>query len=67
VVVAYAFNPSRGRQVYEFKASVDYRVSSRTAKVTQRNQSQKQQQQKKPQKNKNKKGRKTIEVISFNC
>jgi hypothetical protein len=41
VVVAQAFNPSTqeaeaGRSL-EFKASLDYRVSSRTAKATQRN------------------------------
>jgi hypothetical protein len=27
----------RGRQISEFKASLDYRVSSRTARATQRN------------------------------
>jgi hypothetical protein len=43
-VVAHAFNPStweaegdRGRQISEFKASLVYRVSSRTARAIQRN------------------------------
>jgi hypothetical protein len=40
-VVAHAFNPSmlggRGRQISEFEASLVYRVSSRTARATQRN------------------------------
>jgi hypothetical protein len=40
-VVAHAFNPStlggRGRQISEFEASLIYRVSSRTARATQRN------------------------------
>ena len=38
---AHACNPStlrgRGRQISEFKASLVYRVSSRTARATQRN------------------------------
>jgi hypothetical protein len=40
-VVAHAFNSStlggRGRWISEFEASLVYRVSSRTARVTQRN------------------------------
>ena len=36
-VVVHAFNPSRGRQISEFKASLVYRVSSRTARAIQRN------------------------------
>jgi hypothetical protein len=41
-VVAHAFNPStreggRGRWISEFEASLVYRVSSRTARATQRN------------------------------
>jgi hypothetical protein len=36
-VVAHAFNPNRGRRVSEFEASLVYRVSSRTARATQRN------------------------------
>jgi hypothetical protein len=36
-MAAHAFNPSRGRQISEFKASLVYRVSSRTARATQRN------------------------------
>jgi hypothetical protein len=39
--VAHAFNPSswggRGRQISEFKASLVYKVSSRTARAIQRN------------------------------
>jgi hypothetical protein len=39
-VVAHAFNPSRGgrgRRISEFEASLVYRVSSRTARATQKN------------------------------
>jgi hypothetical protein len=36
-MVAHAFNPSRGRQISKFEASLVYRVSSRTARATQRN------------------------------
>jgi hypothetical protein len=40
-VVAHAFNPSkeggRGRRISEFEASLVYRMSSRTARATQRN------------------------------
>jgi hypothetical protein len=36
-VVAHAFNLSRGRWISEFEASLVYRVSSRTARATQRN------------------------------
>jgi hypothetical protein len=40
-VVAHAFSPStrggRGRWISEFKASLVYKVSSRTARATQRN------------------------------
>ena len=36
-VVAHAFNPSKGRQISELEASLVYRVSSRTARATQRN------------------------------
>jgi hypothetical protein len=39
-MVAHAFNPStrgRGRRISEFEASLVYRVSSRTARATQRN------------------------------
>ena len=35
VMIAHVFNPSR--QISEFKASLTYRASSRTAKGTQRN------------------------------
>jgi hypothetical protein len=49
----------RGRRISEFEASLVYRVSSRTARATQRNldskQKQKQQQQQKKQKQKTKK------------
>jgi hypothetical protein len=38
-VVVHTFNPSRGRgrRISEFKASLVYKVSSRTARATQRN------------------------------
>jgi hypothetical protein len=38
-VVAHAFNPLEGRhrQIYEFEASLVYRVSFRIARATQRN------------------------------
>jgi hypothetical protein len=36
-VVVHAFNPSRGTWISKFEASVVYRVSSRTARATQRN------------------------------
>jgi hypothetical protein len=50
----------RGRWISEFKASLVYRVSSRTARATQRNpisknQKQQQQQQQKTKKKRNKK------------
>jgi hypothetical protein len=57
-VVVHAFNPStwggRGRQIYEFKASLVYKVSSRTARATQRNPVSKNQKpnQTKPKQNK---------------
>jgi hypothetical protein len=37
VVVAYAFDPGRGRQISKFEASLVYRVSSRIARAAQRN------------------------------
>ena len=57
-VVAHAFNPStgRGRQISEFDASLVYKVSSRTARATQRNPVSKKQTNKK--KNKTKKQQK---------
>jgi hypothetical protein len=45
-MVAHAFNPSRGRQISEFEASLVYRVSSRIARATQRNPVSKNQQNK---------------------
>jgi hypothetical protein len=36
-LVAHAFNPSRGRWISEFEASLVYKVSSRTARAIQRN------------------------------
>jgi hypothetical protein len=44
----------RGRQISEFKASLDYNVSSRTARVTQRNPVSKKQSKASKQKNKKK-------------
>jgi hypothetical protein len=45
---------SRGRWIPEFRASLVYRVSSRTARTTQRNPVSKKQKTKKQQKNPNK-------------
>jgi hypothetical protein len=49
-VVAQAFNPQhsggRGRRTSEFEASLVYRVSSRTARATQRNPVSKHQKKK---------------------
>jgi hypothetical protein len=51
-----ALGGGRGRQISEFKASLVYRVSSRTARTTQRNPiSKNQKQNKTKQQNKNKK------------
>jgi hypothetical protein len=36
-VVVHSFNPSRGRQISEFEASLVYKVCSRTVRATQRN------------------------------
>jgi hypothetical protein len=50
-MVAHAFNPStwecRGRRISEFKASLVYKVSSRTATAIQRNPVSKNQKNKK--------------------
>jgi hypothetical protein len=50
-VVAHAFNPQhsgdRGRRISEFEASLVYKVSSRTARATQRNPVSKNQKNKK--------------------
>jgi hypothetical protein len=59
-VVAHAFNPTqhlggRGRQNSEFEASLIYRVSSRTARATQRNP---------VSKNKNKQTKKERKVVT---
>jgi hypothetical protein len=35
--MVHAFNPSKGRQISEFEASLVYKVSSRTARAIQRN------------------------------
>jgi hypothetical protein len=56
-VVVHAFNPSRGRGrwISEFEASLVYRVSSRTARTTQRNPvSKNKTKQNKTKQNKNK-------------
>jgi hypothetical protein len=49
----------RGRRISEFKASLVYRVSSRTARATQRNPVSKNQKTPKPQNPKNKQKKKT--------
>jgi hypothetical protein len=58
-VVAHTFNPStgwggggRGRWISEFKATLAYKVNSRTAKATQRNPVSKNQNQNKTKQNK---------------
>jgi hypothetical protein len=53
--VAHTFNPSTreaeaGRRISELKASLAYRVSSRTARATQRNPASKNQKRKKKKK-----------------
>jgi hypothetical protein len=57
-VMAHDFNPStlggRGRQISEFEASLVYRVSSRTARATQRNPVSKNKQKKKRKKERKK-------------
>jgi hypothetical protein len=49
----------RGRQISEFKASLVYKVSSRTARATQRNSVSKNKKQTNKQKNKKPKKTKT--------
>jgi hypothetical protein len=56
-IVAHAFNPSTReaeRQISEFEASLVYRVSSRTARATQRNPVSKNQKKKKRKEKKRK-------------
>ena len=61
-MVAHAFNPStweaEERWISEFEASLDYRVSSRTARTTQRNPVSKKHKQ-------TKKGYKKVLMESF--
>jgi hypothetical protein len=59
VVVAHAFNPStwEAEAISEFKASLVYRVSSRTARAIQRNPVSKTNKQTNKQKTKNKKNK----------
>jgi hypothetical protein len=45
-VVAHAFNPSKGRPISEFEASLVYKVSSRAARAIQRNPVSKNQKKK---------------------
>jgi hypothetical protein len=54
-VVAHAFDPSRGRQISEFEASLVYKVSSMTAKAIQRNPVSKKQNKTKQNKTKKRK------------
>ena len=53
-MVAHAFNPQhlggRDRRIYEFEASLVYKVSSRIARATQRNPVSKNQKKKKKKK-----------------
>jgi hypothetical protein len=62
-MVAHAFDPSTqeeeaGRRISEFEASLVYRVSSRTARATQRNPVSKKQKQKQKKQNKTKQNKK---------
>jgi hypothetical protein len=52
-MVAHTFNPSRGRRISEFEASLVYKVSSRTVRAIQRNPVSKKPKNQKP-KNKQK-------------
>jgi hypothetical protein len=54
--------PVLGRQISEFEVSLVYRVSSRTARATQRNSVSKKQKQKQKQKKKKKKPKKARET-----
>jgi hypothetical protein len=55
----------RGRQISEFEASLDYRVSSRSASATQRNPvSKNQKKKKKKRKKKEKKDFKGLPLLS---
>jgi hypothetical protein len=62
-MVVHAFNPSsqegRSRQISEFEASLVYKVSSRTARATQRNPVSKKTKQNKTKQNKTNKQTKT--------
>ena len=55
----------RGRQISEFEASLVYRVSSRTARVTQRNPASKNQKKKKKKKKKKIKKKKKKKKRTF--
>jgi hypothetical protein len=55
----------RGRQISEFKASLVYKVSSRTARATQRNPVSKKQKTNKQTNNKKKKNHKSVELGCF--
>jgi hypothetical protein len=68
-VVAHTFNPSTGRRISEFKASLVYKVSSRTARTIQRNpvsENQKKKKNKKQKtKNKTKQNKKKVEKVDL--
>jgi hypothetical protein len=61
-VVAHAFNPStlggRGRWISEYEASLVYRVSSMTARATQRNPVSREKKKKRKEKKRKEKKRK---------
>jgi hypothetical protein len=67
--VAHAFNPStggRGRRISEFKASLVYKVSSRTARTIQRNPvSKNKTKQNKTKQNKTKQNKKETGTESY--
>jgi hypothetical protein len=57
----------RGRQISEFEASLVYRVSSRTARATQRNPFWKNKKQKQKTKNKTKQDKTTTTTKKMDC
>jgi hypothetical protein len=55
---------SRGRQISEFKASLVYKVSSRTARATEKPYLEKQKQKQKQNKNKKEKKRNSMNPLN---
>ena len=67
--MAHTCNPStlggrgRGRQISEFEASLDYGVSSRTARATQRNHVLEKKRKRKKERRKKEKETSQVEVV----